>query len=119
MVGSPTAIGSDGDTQDHGDGPFAVGKVATATHFGKELVEARPDVIGKLYLHDGFQPYGTHAYRGSYNEGLLYGGVEYTVVAKLLGQGSRFAEYAAQASPHVLSVQEALRMLFHELFNGE
>ena len=87
-----------GTRRDHGDGPFAAGKVATATPLGKELVEARPDVIGKLYPR-WFQPYGTHAYRDPTMKA-LYGGVEYNGCRQTSGYGEALRGITpAQASP--------------------
>ena len=118
VVRPPAAVGPDGNAQDHVDRKFSVAQIVTPAHLGKQLIQPRPDIIGKLYFHDGFQPDRTHTYRTTYDESLLNGGIENPFVAKLLGQRSRFAKNSPQTSAHILSVQQGFGSFAQNLLDG-
>ena len=90
-----------------------------ARKLGKQLVEARPDVVGKLHLDDGLEAHGGHAYGASDDEGLLNRGVEDAVVAKLLGERGGLAKDASEAAPHVLAVEQGFGVGVEDFAHGK
>lgn len=101
-----------------GDRPLAVGEVAAAGHLGEELVEARPDVIRELHLHDRLQTGRAHAHGAADDEGFLDRGVEDAVLPEIAAERGGLAEHAAEAGTHILPVQQAPRVFLHQLPHG-
>ena len=59
MIGTAAAISADGNPQHHAHRPLAVSEIARARNFREELIQAGPDVVGKLNFCDGCEPAGS------------------------------------------------------------
>ncbi len=119
VVRAAAAVSADGYPQDGRHGPLSVGKVATAAQLGEQLIEARPDVIGKLHFHNRAQARRRHACRAADDECLHDGRVENSMTAEFLGQRGTLAENAAQPGAHILTIDKTFGMLFEQFFEGE
>ena len=118
VVRASRAICAYWNADDTVNGPLAIAQEIAAGQFGKQLIQAGPQVIRKLNFDDGLQSDCTHARCTSDDESLLYRGVEDTMVTKLLCQGGCFPKNAAQAPSHILTVKQRQWVMGQNLLHG-
>ena len=117
VVGSTPAISARWNTNHAGNWEFPHTQICTLAQFRHQLVYARPDIIGKLNLHNGLGTHRTHTRRTSNDVCLLNGRIEHPILPIFIGQSSRFPEHTTQSMPHVLTVQQRLRVLSQNLIH--
>jgi hypothetical protein len=118
VVGPAAAVGPDGHPDEGLHRELAHGEVAGFRQLLDQLVQGRPDVVGKLDFDDGLGAHGRHAGRAAHDVSLLNGRVEHPAVAVLLGQQGRLAEHAAQLAAHVLPVEQGFGKLAQDVVDG-
>ena len=118
MVRPAAAVRANRHANEAVDGPLAVAEHVAPAQFREELIQTGPEVVRELDFDDGLASRGAHAHGRADDEGLLDGGVEDAVVAKFLAQRGGFTEHTSQARPHVLTVEQCLRMVLHDLLHG-